>query len=297
MIITRIIGGLGNQMFQYAIGRNLASKMKTNLKLDVKSFDNYSLRSYGLNVFNIHENFATKKELRKFKLFDNTIAKRIKPILPDSLKYSIYLEKKEFCFDPEIYEMKGHLYLKGYWQNPKYFEDIEEIIKNEFTIKTKPKGKNQEFLLKIQKCNSVALHVRQGDFVNNLKTYKKHGICSLNYYKKATRIIKDKVNEPYFFVFSDNPEWCTKYLKIDSPAIFMSHNNQNKDFEDLRLMKNCKHFIIANSSFSWWGAWLSNNPQKIVIAPKKWLNINSVKTTNLIPENWIKINRENIENH
>ncbi len=290
MIITRIIGGLGNQMFQYAVARSLAYKMKTDFKMDISLFDDYPLHNYSLTVFNILENYVTKKDLRRFRVFNNRSISKLKPFLLRSLKYSFYPEKEQFSFDSEITKTIGHLYLTGYWQNPKYFEDIEEIIRKDFTIKTKPEGKNLEFLSKIQNCNSIAIHIRRGDYISDSETYKKHGdICSLAYYSKGIQMMKDKVEEPNFFVFSDEPEWAKKHLKIDCPCFFISHNNPSKGFEDLRLMRNCKHFIIANSSFSWWGAWLSNNPQKIVISPQKWLKDDSFLVKDLIPEDWIRI--------
>lgn len=292
MIIVKLIGGLGNQMFLYAIARSLAYIKQTDFKMDITGFESYSLRKYELGNFNIVEHFANSKEIQKFKEkkpFLSAFFGKIFVHSPNS-KYHYYKEKKIFNYDPMVFELKGNIYLDGYWQTEKYFKNIENVIINEFTVKTEPDAKNKDLLYKIKSCNAaVAIHVRRRDFVTNPQTESFHGTCSLNYYRKCVDIIAKRIDNPYFFIFSDDPKWTKENLKIGFPSIFISHNGPNKGYEDLRLMSHCKHFIIANSSFSWWGAWLSRNSNKIVLTPKRWFRKEGINTTDLIPEGWIRI--------
>ncbi len=290
MIITRLIGGLGNQMFQYAIARCLSIVNKVEFKMDITGFELlnplYTQRKYELHHLNIVENIATPKEIKRFKqkIF---ISKIFKKIIPSSKIYYYYTEKKGFKFDPEVFKLKN-IYLEGYWQTEKYFKNIEDVIRKEFSVKIPIDKKNEELLEKIKSCNSVAVHVRRGDYVTNPIHAEFHGTCGLEYYKKCVNIIEEKVKNPYFFIFSDDNEWTKKNLKFNFPMDYVTWNI-GKDYEDLRLMSNCKHFIISNSSFGWWGAWLSNNSNKIVLAPKKWFKDEKRDTFDLIPDKWIRI--------
>ena len=133
------------------------------------------------------------------------------------------------------------------------------------------------------------MHIRRGDYVSNPTTNKLHGTCSLEYYHNAVDIIAAKVSNPHFFIFSDDHEWARNNFKIDYPLTFVAHNNAGKNYEDMRLMSLCKHHIIANSSFSWWGAWLGSNPKKIVCAPRGWFKDKSLNTNDIIPSDWSRI--------
>lgn len=297
MIIVRLIGGLGNQMFQYAIGRNLAFKNNAELKFDICDLQKKPLvgtpRKYNLHCFNIAENFATKEEIKEIKNKANGFFLRLKKLfLNKPIQYtnsSVISEKENFVFDEEILKLGRDAYLNGYWQNEKYFCGIREILLEEFSVKTLPDKKNQKILNFINSLNSASIHVRRGDYVKDKRTNKHHGTCSLDYYKKAVKIIGNKVKNPHFFAFSDDPAWVKKNLKIKYPIYYVDNNDDAHSYEDLRLMQNCKHNIIANSSFSWWGAWLNKNPNKIVIAPKKWLSETSINTEDVTPKEWIKI--------
>lgn len=291
MIITRLWGGLGNQMFQYAIARSLAYINNSEFKMDISYYKTQDLRNYELNCFNIIEKFATEKEVKK------TISYKAKPYrllikilrLPSKHLANHYKEKMGFNFDPDILKIKNDVYLDGYWQTEKYFKNIREIIREEFTVKSRPNKQNSEILNEIQNSNSIAIHIRRGDYVFNPKILEIHGLCSLEYYKNGLEILKEKVSNPRIFVFSDDSHWVKENMDFGESAIYVTHNDPDKGYEDLRLMKNCKHFIIANSSFSWWGAWLSTNPSKLVIAPKRWMKDESYIVKDHLPENWIKI--------
>jgi len=289
MIIVKLIGGLGNQIFQYALGRNLAEKNKAELKLDVSGFETYKKHKYSLNHFNIIENIATAQEVSRYKKYDaqtkiGKLFNLIESLKP--LKSRTYIKEPHYYgYFPKILNLKGGIYLDGFWQSEKYFKDIENILRDEFTIKEKLED---NLLNAIISTNSVSIHVRRTDYVTNPGANKIHGVCGLDYYNNAIVKITNLVKTPHFFVFSDDIEWSKNNIKINFPITFVEHG-ADKNYEDLTLMSLCKHNIIANSSFSWWGAWLNNNPNKIVIAPKKWLNNNKIDKRRMVIESWIKI--------
>ena len=248
MIIVKIIGGLGNQMFQYALGRSLAYRHNTELKLDISDYqERYKLHRYGLHHLNIHASIASPNGgkqrilLALLKIFRGNTAKS-------------YLAEKKFSFDPSILSCGDNVYFNGYWQSEKYFTNVQDIIREEFKIKTSPDQDNESMIKRIESTEAVAVHIRRGDYISNSKTNSVHGSVSLEYYTKAAKIIMDAINTPTFFVFSDDPQWVKKNLKLPSLTVYIDHNGPEKNYEDLRLMSVCKHHIIANSTFSWWGA-------------------------------------------
>jgi Glycosyl transferase family 11 len=178
--------------------------------------------------------------------------------------------------------------LDGYWQSEKYFIDCSKLIRKDFTFKNELDSYNLKLKSKIDKTNSVSIHIRRGDYVNNLNTNATHGLCSIDYYIKAVNYITERIESPYFFVFSDDIEWAKKNIMLNFPCQFISHNIGSKSYLDMQLMSLCKHNVIANSSFSWWGAWLNSNDNKIVIAPRKWFAVNT-DICDLIPSNWISL--------
>lgn len=290
MIVVKLIGGLGNQMFQYAAGRRTAYVNGMPLKLDIGGYTNQigiTPRKYMLSIFNIQENFATESEINKLKknIIIQKILNKIHPIFANKS----YVKEKDHNFDPDILKIDDNSYLEGYWGSEKYFKNIEQIIRQEFTYVNKPDKANKELIKQIDSCNSVSIHVRRGDYVEDEKTNQFHGICGLDYYQTAISYIAQQVKNPHFFIFSDDSRWGKAHLRLKYPTTYVTNNFGRKDYEDMRLMSRCKHNIIANSSFSWWGAWLNNNVDKIVIAPKKWFRNKSIKTKDLIPKSWRKI--------
>ena len=280
-------------MFQYALGKHLSEKNNCELKIDIQGFKKYKLHNYALSAYNITENIATNEEVNGFIGIQRyRIIKFIfKRFLKTKSASENHILQKHFYFDPEILNLTDNKYLEGTWQSERYFNDIERIIKNDFTVKTPQIGKDLKLGQIIKSTNSVSIHVRRGDYISNPKTNKFHGTCTLDYYHKAINLITQKIDNLHFFLFSDDCEWVKQHLKIDFPLVIVDHNNPDKNYEDLRLMSQCKHHIIANSTFSWWGAWLSENPDKIVIAPQKWFakeDLNQ-QTSDLIPDSWIRI--------
>lgn len=289
MVIIKLQGGLGNQMFQYALGRSLAEKNKIDFKLDLSFYNkekNNLHRNYSLKYFNIIENIAEEDELKKTKEYrqKNKLIYFFYRIF--SKKNIVYVKENFFYFGKDILKIKNNAYLDGYWQSEKYFKNIESIIKQEFTLKNKLDSRLENLVEDIKNTNSVSIHIRRGDYITNQKTNSVHGTCSLDYYQTAIEHINNKIKNPIFFIFSDDIEWVKNNLKTEFPTFFIEGN---KDYEDLILMSYCKHNIIANSSFSWWGAWLDHNPNKIVIAPKKWFNVNNINTSDLLPNSWINL--------
>jgi len=284
MIVVKLKGGLGNQMFQYALGRNLSLRNKTELKFDLTELEQDKLRYYELDIFNVSATVASKSEIMLIRKNSKGIISKILGILG---QHYLCIEQKDLYFDASINKKKGDIYLEGYWQCENYFKDIRDIIINDFTIKSDSNKKNKSMLKKIEKSNSVCIHVRRGDYVYNKKTNKFHGVCSAEYYNNAVKIIQKKAKNPEFFIFSDDLQWTKANLIFKHPTIYVDINNTEKGYEDLRLMSNCKHFIIANSSFSWWSAWLSNNPEKIICAPQKWFV--SEEEGDIIPKSWIRV--------
>lgn len=292
MVIVQLLGGLGNQMFQYAAARRIAYMNNTLLKFDITCFKNYKNRKYDLGCFNIIEDFASPEDIIRLRgpsirSIRRLVFKFIERYKPYNKRQ--YIREKHFHFDPDILKVSSDVYLEGYWQSEKYFKDIEDIIRSEFQIKYKPDSVNKKIGSLILGLQSVSIHIRRGDYIADPNIYKVHGICPLEYYNAAIEKILKIIKNPHFFIFSDDPAWAENNLRIDYPTTFINGNSGNKDYEDMRLMSFCKHHVIGNSSFSWWGAWLSENPDKIVIAPKKWFNDQRKNTNDLIPESWHRI--------
>ena len=279
MIIVRLKCGMGNQMFQYAFGRALSLKYNTPLKLDLSFLKNKNMglnfvyRDYDLNLYNISEDFDfTWDEI-------NVLAEPEYGDLSFNQKFVDFISNN---FNKKIM-------IDGYWQTVNYFLGYEDQIKNDFEFRDKVELSNNQNILdmynKINNSNSVLINVRRTDFLNG----DFHGVMGMDYINNAVDIIKSKVDNIHFFVFSDDIEWCQENIKFDNMTI-VDHSYKGDRFGYyLQLMKSCKHFIIPNSSFAWWSAWLSQSENKIVIAPKKWLNSNLVYTNDLIPSDWIRI--------
>lgn len=290
MIITRLIGGLGNQLFQYAVGRHLAEIHKTELKIDTSGFEAYKLHKYSLWPFNIQENFASSQEIRALTKRPNVERVLSRTLRRPPRTTSTYIrENLSFHFDPDILSLPNGVYLDGYWQSEKYFADIAGIIRREFTVKTPQKERDKELAELTASCDSVSLHIRRGDYVSNARTNQILGTCDLDYYFHCVEYLAQTVKNPHLFIFSDDPEWARENLKLSYPMTLVDHNGADKNYEDLRLMSECRHHIIANSTFSWWGAWLKPGKDKMVFAPKSWHAGKKFDTTDLIPDEWTRI--------
>lgn len=289
MVVVKLMGGLGNQMFQFAFGLAVAKERNEKMFLDISSLVNKELegnnpRDYELGIFTYHVQ-KTNILRSKYQIFFLKLLKKMN----FSFLLSHIIEGKNVEL---LKEKQCVTYLEGYWQSEDYFKKYEPEIKKCFEFRPNSSEENKTLLNKISSKNSVSIHVRRGDYVSDYQTNQFHGVSSMEYYEQAIIYLKKKLIKPFFFVFSDDPEWVLQNFNLDkNESEIVDFNFGNKSFEDLRLMKSCEHNIIANSSFSWWGAWLNSNPQKIVIAPKKWF-ANSIKESqsqNIVPKEWKRI--------
>ena len=274
MIVVRLKGGLGNQMFQYALGRVLAIKNRAELKLDTSflnlNFKSITKRTYNLDVFNI------KVGITRSSYFISMLRRIFKK----------RDQEKSFAFDKNVLDHRGDIFLDGYWQSPKYFEGFEKVIREDFTLKNPPSEDIQNLKEEIEKTNSLCIHVRKGDYVGN----KVHEVIDNEYYKRGIEHISAMADIEKVYIFSDDIEWCKNSLKFALPTMFVGDEYAGEIGEGhMYLMSKCKYFIIANSSFSWWGAWLSECKDKIIVCPKKWFTDSSISSDDLVPENWIRI--------
>lgn len=291
MIITKLIGGLGNQMFQYALGRQLAQKNNTECFLDITGFETYELHKYTLDGFNIKGYVATKKDIGKI-IGGNRVTRKITRLVQDYLpwrlkKYVLEKKSQEFTFVPGVLELTSPVYIEGFWQNEKYFESIAAELREEFAPKNPLPEKFQSLIAEIRKPNSVSVHIRRGDYLlpHNIGKYKTYGD---EYLTSAIEYISKKIPNSHFFFFSNDINWVRQNISIPCSKTFVSIPD-TKAHEDLTLMSMCNHNIIANSSYSWWAAWLNRDPDKIVIAPKIWLNDDTKNTEDVLPKSWIKM--------
>jgi hypothetical protein len=294
MITVKIIGGLGNQLFQYALGRHLAEIHNTSLALDITGYETYKLHSYSLWAFNIRENFASPEETASLTVRKQRVMERLSARLlhrrPKLAPTHIREERSQhYRFNPDILSLPDGVYLDGYWQTEKYFIDIAGIIRREASVKFSQIGKDKEIAQVIDSVESVSLHIRRGDYVSNPKTHHARGTCDLNHYFRCVEQLCRRVTNPHFFIFTDDPQWARDNLNLSYPTTFVDHNNADKNYEDLRLMSQCKHHIIANSSFSWWAAWLNPREDKMVFAPKRWLAASYQNCPDIVPTQWITL--------
>lgn len=289
MIVVKLIGGLGNQMFQYALGRNLSQKNNVELKIDITGFESYKLHKYSLDAFNIKKILAPKSEIDKFKKYKTKCGKKWFLYNKFFANNSKYFQEKNFEFDPSALKLNNDVYIDGYWQSEKYFKEIESTIRSDFSFILNQGEKDLHISKLINNCNAVSIHIRRADYVTNATTNKMHGSCPIEYYEKAIDMVVEKINDPMFFVFSDDHNWVKQNIKNKCPVVYVDHNNPDYNYQDMRLMASCKHNIIANSTFSWWGAWLNENPNKIVVAPKKWFADASKNEGDIVPSTWIRL--------
>jgi hypothetical protein len=287
-IISQATGGLGNQLFQYAFAKELSRIYNLPFKLDLSFFDYYELHEYSLDPFTIEKDYTTREEIAELNEKDtgnNLFSSLFKR------KIHRYEEQKFSYSDHYLKGLSFPLYLKGYWQSEKYFKHVEQEIRADFKVLTPPSEENKHVLDQIKKTNSIFLHVRRGNYVTDQETLKFHGSCSKAYYTSAVKCFQEVVDNPVFYIFSNDIPWSREHMDFDVEKVFVDLNDDSKDYEDFRLMYSCKHAIIANSTFSWWAAYLIENATKQIIAPKQWFANEEMQaqTGDLLPESWLKM--------
>ena len=288
MIVVRLCGGLGNQLFQYAAGRSLAIARKTDLVLDLgwykRTPKSDTPRTYELGHYPIEARLTTTSEALWCRLHEGRLLRRLS-VLPRRWQH---WNERFFEFDPRVLDLPDNSYLDGYWQSQRYFEENADLIHAELSPIAPFGVQDKDVADLITKGNAVSLHVRRGDYVTHQVAADNHGLCSLDYYRAALKYVLPFVNEPHFFVFSDDPPWARSNLPLPGPATFVEHNGSANAFQDLRLMSLCSHHITANSSFSWWGAWLNRRPDKMVVTPRHWFS-DQRNVGTLTPESWVRL--------
>lgn len=292
MVITNLIGGLGNQMFQYAAGRALSLERGIPLRLDISDFANYELhQGFELQrVFNCTADIANETDVRRTLgwQFMSSVRRVVSRSSMAALRRKAFVIEPHFHYWPGIKNVPSDCYLMGYWQSEKYFLAAAAQIRKDFSFRSPLEHANSEFSKQIDQTCAVSLHVRRGDYVHNSKTAATYELCSLDYYNASIRHVAERVHNPNFFIFSDDITWAKSNLKIDYPSQYVEHNHGAGSYNDMRLMSLCKHNIIANSSFSWWGAWLNPSFEKIVVAPKQWF-ASQTDLRDLFPKDWVTL--------
>jgi len=298
MIVIFLQGGLGNQMFQYALGRNLAKKYHTEIMFDTTFLDDRFPRggvafyNYDLDVFGITPRLTALSKISMALPIPGVWLGIDLMLIKARNMFGIrrIAKEKSPAFDPEILATGGNVFLWGYWQSEKYFEDIKDEIRATFTFKMPLAGTAKNIADEIQKTNSVSLHVRRGDYVTAPGARKMMGDTNISYYEKAVAYIAERVKDPHFFVVSNDAAWCRENIKIPYQVTYLDNASAGpKNAYHLQLMSLCKHNIIANSTFSWWGAWLKTNPEKIAVATEKWYADRIGDSDDIISKGWIRV--------
>ena len=277
-------------MFQYAAALRLASKRSTSVGLHL--WLEGTQRRYGLRAFRISGKQVSRQHVRKLvgNRLHERVHRRVRAGLGIAPRDVELQEKSPFQFDPEALTAPDGVYMYGYWQSERYFADAEQVIRREFQLAQEPRQELRPLLSQIERENAVSLHIRRGDYVAASEADPLHYPCDLSYYRAAVEYIASKVANPCFFLFSDDPEWVRENLKLDQPMILVSRNGQTEDFEEMHLMSRSKHHIIANSTFSWWGAWLNADPDKIVVAPRQWYRKEAgLEVPDKTPDTWVRL--------
>lgn len=288
MVVVKLMGGLGNQMFQYAAGRALALYHGTQLKVDTTFLERdskgaYTQRKYELDIFNAPIVSLATADLERFLSRGDGLARRLaNKIMPGLIK-NVEFDEHGPTYRADFWQTPRHVYLNGYWQSEDYFKGYRDVILRDFQIKEAYLNGVGEVLAQIESSNSLAVHVRRGDYVSSAICNAVHGVCSIDYYELAVAHIAKKQANLSLFVFSDDLPWCKAHLNFAFPVCYVETGSA---FKDLFLMQQCKHQVIANSSFSWWAAWLNRNPSKSVIAPKVWFQDPEMQSNDIVPGGW-----------
>lgn len=272
MIILQLSGGLGNQMFEYALYLSLRAKGKHVKIDDVSDYRTPDRRPVQLSVFDADYERASEDEVIRYTDSSLSPLSRIRRKLTG--RKSLLYRERDMEYDETVFE-RDPVYLTGFFQSEKYFADVKEEVRRRLTFSERVKAglpeSGREILTRIEAGPSVSVHVRRGDYLHASHNGMYEGICTLDYYRKAMAQIREKEPEAVFFLFSNDMEWTKEHL-TGPDCVPVEGGSEEKGYLDLYLMSRCRHNIIANSSFSWWGAWLNDNPEKQVIAPARWIN-------------------------
>ena len=289
-ITARIEGGLGNQLFQYSAARSLADRLECDLALDLRGLQVNGDRGYMLDRYAIRATVATSNDLQDLPPWQSSRVGRIRSRL--SQRYPCLFSfptfwPESFAYDVRFERIPRPAFLVGYWQSEKYFAWNRERLLGDLSL-VRPLEESP-VLNAIRNTTSVALHIRRGDYVTNPQAAKFHGLCDVSYYQAAVDGLIRRFPELQVFAFSDDPEWVRRNLKLNAPMQVMDVCSADDAHIDLELMSNCRHQVIANSSFSWWGAWRAASSGQVVYAPRRWFADANTNTSDVIPARWIQL--------
>lgn len=283
-VVARLTGGLGNQMFQYAAGRAAAHQLRTGLVLDLRWYETPSDFPYSLHHFNIETHLAKRRDLPA--LGKDRLSNRWRRMIG---LCPVEVRDSKNGMDERFSHLPNYPYLNGFWQSERFFEPVADQIRTDFQITTEPTETNRRLLDQIKATNAVSVHVRRGDYLNPVYL-NMIGLCPPTYPLAAVELIAGRLDaEPTIYVFSDDHTWVEENLRFPFATHFVKQNGPGKHYEDLRLMSACRHHVIANSSFSWWGAWLNPSREKIVVAPERWNIDPALFNPDMTPPSWLRI--------
>jgi hypothetical protein len=293
MIIANLIGGLGNQLFQFAAGLAAARRTGTEFRVAVDMFDGYRLhQGYELTrAFAVAPPEASATEMQKClgPLRSKVVRRLLGHFMRGTLRQGRVVFQPTVTYWPGIRELGATAYLQGYWQSECYFADAAVEVRAALLFRSGPSAVNARWIERIEGCNSVSMHVRRGDYIRSSKSRKLYAECSPDYYREAMDYMLQHHRDARFFVFSDEPEWALQLFADRSDIVeIVDHNRGAESYNDMRLMSRCRHNIIANSTFSWWAAWLGERPGKMIIAPRRWLRPPGLDA-DMIPNRWTRV--------
>jgi hypothetical protein len=288
MVIVRILGGLGNQMFQYAAGRSLALRLGESLRLDLSGFQDYALHG----GYQLHNVFGVQTESASLADVESMLGWRSRDLALRWLqkRSMAWLRGNRLVAEPSFHYWQGWTristgcYLSGYWQSPRYFLDYEAQLRDDFSFREAKTPLSRAIARAIERTEAVAVHVRRGDYVQNPAANRVHGVCTNTYYAAAQKYVASRLSAPRYFVFSDDMAWVRGQSLFPRETVYV---DLGPGQIDIQLMARCRHQIIANSTYSWWAAWLNPNPCKIVIAPRRWFS-NGLDAADLVPASWVR---------
>ncbi len=286
MIIVKLQGGLGNQMFQYAMGKALSKRLNSPFELDLDFLmdrnpiaKGFTFRGYDLDVLSLKIKIADSGQELRYS--SQSLWDKIK----HGFKSKHVYKERFFQYDKQALAQQADVYLDGYWQSPRYFEGIETELRADFKFRYPVELNSKALYDKINTTDSVCVNIRRDDFLTN--SY--HGVCDMNYFNPAIEYMRKQLTNPHFFIFTDDHQWCMENFKFDLPMDIIGVEHNGVKFSNkLQLMTCCKHYIIPNSTFAWWAVWLSNKENSIVIAPQKWFADPTIDTSSLIPKHWLR---------
>jgi len=305
VVIVKLMGGLGNQLFQYATGKALAERHGASLKVDLSWYERDDRQgAFQLDRFLFAFEVVTPEEIKRLKHGTSSVISLLRHYGQDQIAghlFSVthgstlpqnltYYPERAIDFDPAVMDLSGDVYLDGFWQCENYFHSLRRELLSGFQLRDEIDKKNRDILTSITSSGSVCLHIRRGDYLSDSSATRIHGICSPAYYERAITYLKDVLHNPTFFIFSNDPAWVRE--RFDLGTRFVSvENNQGAGYMDLYLMKHCNHFVIANSTFSWWGAWLSEAKDNVVIGPKQWFSSKEYNDADRMPASWVRMEK------